>query len=64
MLTLQGDAVHGEGPGQLGGDLHAAADQGLSKDVLEGLVKCGAVAKLADHGDGILEEERELQRGR
>ena len=57
LLTLQSDAVHGEGPGQLGGDLHAAADQGLSKHVLEGLVKGGAVAQLADHRDGVLVTE-------
>lgn len=61
MLTLQGDAVHGEGPGQLGGHLHAAADQRLPKHVLEGLVKGRAVAKLTDHRDGILEEERERE---
>ena len=58
LLTLQSDAVHGEGPGQLGGHLHAAADQGLSEHVLEGLVKGGAVAQLADHRDGILGAER------
>ena len=58
LLTLQSDAVHGEGPGQLGGHLHAAADQGLSKHVLEGLVIRGAVAQLADHRDGILVTEQ------
>lgn len=56
MLTFKGDAVHGERPGQLGGDLHAAADQRLPKYVLEGFVEGGAVAKLTDHRDGILEE--------
>lgn len=66
MLTLQGDAVHGEGSGQLGGHLHAAADQRLPKHVLEGLVKGRAVAKLTDHRDGILtdEEKREKKRDR
>jgi len=54
LLTLQSDAVHGEGPGQLCGNLHAAADQGLAKHVLEGLVEVCAVAQLADHRDGVL----------
>lgn len=54
QLTLQCDTVHGESSGQLGGNFHAATNQGLSKHVLEGLVKVGAVAQLADHGDGVL----------
>ena len=52
--TLQSDAVHGEGTCQLGRHLHAAADERLAKHVLEGLVKLGAVAQLADHWDGVL----------
>lgn len=54
QLTLQSYTVHGESSGQLGGNFHAATDQGLPKHVLEGLVKVGAVAQLADHGDSIL----------
>lgn len=54
QLTLQSYTIHGESSGQLGGNFHAAANQGLSKHVLEGLVKVGAVAQLADHGDSIL----------
>ncbi|KAG7223654.1 hypothetical protein INR49_015379 [Caranx melampygus] len=51
--------VHGESSGQLGGNLHAATNQGLPKHMLEGLVKVGAVAKFADHGNGILQGQRE-----
>lgn len=54
QLTLQSYTVHGESSGQLGGHFHAATNQGLPKHVLEGLVKVGAVAQLADHGDSIL----------
>lgn len=54
QLTLKGDTIHGKSSGQLSGNLHAAANQGLSKHMLEGLVKIGVVAQFADHGDGIL----------
>ena len=54
QLTLQSYTVHGESSGQLGGHFHAATNQGLSKHVLEGLVKVGAVAQFANHGDSIL----------
>ena len=57
QLTLQSNTVHGERPGQLGGNLHAATNQGLPKHMLEGLVKGGAIAQFADHGNGILKEQ-------
>lgn len=57
VLTLQRNTVHGESSGQLGGNLHAATNQGLSKHMLEGLVKVGAVAQLADHGNGVLSSQ-------
>lgn len=59
-LTLQGYTIHGESSGQLGGNLHAATNQGLPKHVLEGLVKVGAVAQLADHGNGILGGQKQV----
>ena len=52
--TLQGYTVHGESSGQLGGNLHATTNQGLPKHMLEGFVEVGAVAQLADHGNGVL----------
>ncbi len=60
QLTLQSYTVHGESSGQLGGNLHAATNQGLPKHVLEGLVKVGAVAQLADHGDSILMGQKHI----
>ena len=57
QLTLQSYTIHGESSGQLGGNFHAATNQGLSKHVLEGFVKVGAVTQLADHGDSILKRE-------
>ena len=52
--TLQSDAVHGEGSGQLSGNLHASADEGLAKDMLESFIEVWTVSQLADHRDGIL----------
>lgn len=60
QLTFQGNAVHGESSGQLSGNFHAATNQRLSKDVLEGLIKVGTVAQLADHRDCILMGENTL----
>lgn len=54
-LTLKCYTIHGESSGQLGRDLHTAANQGLPEHVLEGFVKVGAIAQFADHGDRILE---------
>lgn len=55
QLTFQSYTIHGESSSQLGGNLHATANQRLSKNVLKSLVKVGTVAQLTDHGNGILE---------
>lgn len=61
-LTLQSNTVHGESSCQLGGNLHATTNEGLPKHVLEGFVKVGTVAELADHWDGILMEKNETNK--
>lgn len=60
LLTLQSYTVHGESSGQLGGNLHAATNQGLPKHMFEGLVKVGAVAQFADHGDSVLMGQKQV----
>lgn len=60
QLTLQSYTVHGESPGELGGNFHAATNQRLAKHMLEGLIKVGTVAQLTDHGDRILRGHKQV----
>ena len=58
LPTVERDAVEVLGAGHLCADLHAPADERLTKDVLHRLAEAIVVAQLLNHRDGVLQSMR------